>query len=167
MTVDELANRELKLYNAVSKLTGTIEDKVIQIKRLGISDGYQRIHKEYAKLNKTNLEALKRGLFLIWYSRSEPSFLTGIVELDSESEIKIIKTLDRRLRQNVTDYELDWMIDYYSTWDFLFQTFSEYKFFQDRLKRTVKTERPETFDNDSMSGRGQMGIYWNSLNKSA
>jgi hypothetical protein len=163
MTTDELAIKELELYNIVIGLAGTIEEKYGVIKSLGIFDQYQLIHQVYASLSENNLEALKRALFLTWYSRTEPSFLTGIEELHMESEAKVIKVVDNRISQHTTDYELDWMIDYYSTWDFAFENIGAYNEFQSRLRRTEKLKWPKYLDNEAMKGRGQMGIYWNSV----
>ncbi len=110
-----------------------------------------------------NLEALKRGLFLLWYSTLEPIWLTGIGELDKKSEERIIKILDGRLKSESADYELDWMLNYYSHWDYIFERFSCFQNFQEKLKSEYKTKLPEELDRKAMEQRGQMGIYWNSL----
>ncbi|WP_149243460.1 hypothetical protein [Dyadobacter sp. 32] len=164
MTVKELGQKELELYSSVISITGTMEEKTEQIIILGYSEQYRKIHSEYAKLNKSDLEALKRGLFLIWYSRTEPSCYTGIADLVPEAEHAIIKTLDRRINMNVTDYELDWMLSYYSNIEFSFEQFRDYKSFYRKLT-TEKTEMPNSIDKEEMKTRGQMGIYWSSLNR--
>jgi len=164
MTVDELGHKELELYTSVTSVSGTIEEKSERIKNLGIFDQYKKIHSEYARLNKSDLEALKRGLFLIWYCRTEPSCYTGIADLDPDAEKAIIQTLDRRINKNVTDYELDWMLGYYSNFEFAFEQFKDYKSFYTKLT-TDKVEMPNSIDREAMKTRGQMGIYWNSLNK--
>jgi hypothetical protein len=162
MTVDELGHKELELYSRVISIHGTMEEKYEEIKKQNIFEEYKKIHQEYAKVNKSNLEALKRALFLIWYSRLEPACYSGVSMLDLDAEKKVIHTLDRRLSKNVTDYELDWMLDYYSNWAFLFDDFKEYHNFYSRL-HTRKTEMPNSIDKKEMEVRGQMGIYWNSL----
>ncbi len=164
MTVEELGHKELELYSSVTSISGTMEEKNEQIKNLGIFDQYKKIHSEYSKLNKSDLEALKRGLFLIWYSRTEPSCYTGIADLDLDAEKAIIQTLDRRMNKNVTDYELDWMLSYYSSFEFAFEQFKDYKSFYTKLT-SDKVEMPDSIDREEMKTRGQMGIYWNSLNK--
>jgi hypothetical protein len=148
----------------VTSISGTIEEKNEQIKNMGIFDQYKEIHSEYAKLNKSDLEALKRGLFLIWYSRTEPSCYTGIADLDPDAEKAIIQTLNRRINKNVTDYELDWMLSYYSSFEFVFEQFRDYKSFYTKLTYK-KVKMPNSIDREEMTTRGQMGIYWNSLNK--
>ena len=163
MSIDELAKREQNLYSSVKELEGTIEEKSDKIVYFGISKNYREIHHDYSRLAKTDLEALKRGLFLIWYSMSEPTWLTGIGELEMESEERIVKILDRRLKRGITDYELDWMLGYYSGWDYVFERFKDFENFQNRLKSESKTELPDEIDREQMKQRGQMGIYWNSL----
>ncbi|KQC31494.1 hypothetical protein [Flagellimonas eckloniae] len=163
MNIEELGKKELELYSRISNLNGSIEDKSDKVVYFGITKDYREIHQEYSRLAKKNLEALKRGLFIMWYALTEPVWLSGMGELDSEAELRIIKLIDRRLKRDVTDYELDWMLDYYSDWDYAFEKFSAYKNLQNRLKRKSKTELPDEIDVKEMERRGRMGLYWNSL----
>ncbi len=165
MNIDELAIKEQNLYSSVIELEGTIEERSDKVVYFGISKEYREIHQEYSRLAKSELEALKRALFLMWYSISEPDWLTGIGVLDEESEERTIKILDRRLKRGITDYELDWMLGYYSGWDYIFERFSDFKHFQNRLKSKSKTELPDIIDRLKMEQRGQMGRYWNSLTR--
>ena len=163
MSIEELGNREIELYNIVSSLQGTMEEKDKQVRDLGIYEEYGNIHAQYAKLCRRDLEALKRGLFLLWYSKAEPSCYTGIGELQLKFEREIIKVLDRRLNKRVSDYELDWMLSYYKEWDYIFDRFEVYQVFYSIVKSPYKTELPNSIRKEEMSKRGQMGIYWNSL----
>jgi len=165
MNIEDLANQELELLNQTLELVGTIEEKNDKVVYFGIGTKYQRIHEEYSRLANSELEALKRGLFIMWYALTEPSCYTGIVILNSEAENRLLKVLDRRLKRDITDYELDWMLDYYSNWDFVFERFIEFKHLQDRLKRSEKIDLPNQINREEMSQRGQMGRYWNSLNR--
>ena len=65
----------------------------------------------------------------------------------------------------MTDYELEWMLDYYSNWDFVFERFDEFKYLQGRMTRADKVDLPEKIERNEMSKRGQMGYYWNSLTR--
>jgi hypothetical protein len=163
MNIDELDIKEQNIYSSVIELDGTIEEKSDKVVYFGITKEYREVHQEFSRLAKSDLEALKRGLFLMWYSMAEPTWLTGIEELDEESEKRMVNILDRRLKRGITDYELDWMLDYYSGWDYVFERFSEFKSFQNRLKSKTKTELPDKINKEAMEKRGQMGIYWNSL----
>lgn len=164
MTIKELAYQETELYASVVSINGTMEEKYKQLEQLGIFEAYKKIHQEYARQNKKDSEALKRGLFLCWYSRTEPSCFTGIGDLDPKAEEAIIHTLDRRFSKNISDYELDWMLSYYSSFEFVFGRFTNYKSFYSKLTHW-KTEMPDSIDREEMSTRGQMGIYWNSLTR--
>ncbi len=165
MNIDELAIKEQNLYSIVIKLEGTIEEKSDKVVYFGITKEYREIHQEYSRLAKSDLEALKRALFLMWYSKSETDWLTGVGVLDEESEESIVEILDRRLKRGITDNELDWMLDYYSGWDYMFERFGDFKNFQNRLKSKSKTELPDEIDRMKMEQRGQMGRYWNSLTR--
>lgn len=161
MNIEELANKELELYSKLLLFEGTLEIKKQQIQEFGIFEAYRDIFNQYSKLIKTNIEALKRGLFLMWYSKLEPSCYTGIEGICKKSEENIIKTLNRHLKSNISDFELNWMISYYSNWDYFFEEFKDYDAFQNKLK--VEVELPATIDLNKMEKRGQMGIYWNSI----
>ena len=167
MNIEDLASQELELelLNQTIELVGSIEEKNDKVVYFGIGTKYQKIHQEYSRLAKSELEALKRGLFITWYAMTEPSCYTGIVILDSNAENRILKILDRWLKSDIIDYELEWMIDYYSNWNFVFERFTEFKYLQERLTRNKKVELPSEIDREEMSKRGQMGRYWNSLTK--
>ena len=165
MNIEDLASQELELLNQTIELVGTIEEKNDKVVYFGIGNKYKNIHQEYSRIAKNELEALKRGLFIMWYALTEPSCYTGIVVLDSNAENRILKILDRRLKNEIIDYELEWMIDYYSNWDFVFERFTEFKYLQERLSRKEKVDLPNKIDRKEMSKRGQMGLYWNSLTK--
>jgi methionine synthase II (cobalamin-independent) len=164
MSIDELNRRELELYSRVCDFVGTIEDKCEQLANSGIVQEYIQIHSEYARLANDNIEALKRGLFISWYVLTEPSWLTGIDELNSDSEEQLAKTLNDLIKNKKLDTELEWMLDYYSTWDFAFERFKRFEQFYKRATRKAGFELPESIDRELMSTRGQMGIYFNSLN---
>jgi len=163
--INDLASYELELLYKTLDFTGTIEEKNDKVVYFGICTEYKKIHQEYSKLAKKNLEALKRGIFILWYALTEPSCYTGIGILDLAAEKHILRILDRRLKEKITDYELEWMLDYYSNWDFVFESFKEFEYVQQRMKATEKTELPDRIDRNHMSTRGQMGRYWNSLNR--
>ena len=57
---------------------GLMQDKPALIEESGVFDEYINIHKIYVDNCLTDVEALKRAMFIQWYSCSEPSALTGI-----------------------------------------------------------------------------------------
>lgn len=154
MTLSQLANKESELYLKVVD----IYDGKSNFSLSAIYAEYQIIHNEYARLSEENIECLKRGLFIQWYSLAEPEYLTGINELSERSERKIIKELKSRIDQNETDEELLWMLNYYLDWDWVFERFSDIVDFRNIVKK-VKKEVPKI----KTDKRGQMGFYWESI----
>lgn len=163
MIIDELTKIETELYLKVCSLNGTIEEKHEQVTKLGISKEYKIIHQKYAELSSENIEALKRGLFINWIAVSEPTFLTGIAELDENAQEIIIKEINERIKNQTVDFELNWMLNYYKDWDYAFAKFAKNEFFYDKIMSNKEIEMPK-IDKQKMENRGQMGIYWNSLN---
>jgi hypothetical protein len=165
MTLNELSNKELDILNRVEQVTGLIEDQIIELQKLGIFDEYKIVFNEYLLIHKEEPEALKRCLFLYWYVCCEPSCFTGMDDFDNDAIKSVLKTLDNRLSNSDIDYELDWMLDYYSNWGYIFEGFPGFKFIQKKMKAPKKTELPAKIDREAMSQRGQMGYYWNSLTR--
>ena len=163
MTIVNLAKQENKLLNTVKKVVGLMEEKNVILKKKGVFEDYKKVFNEYVGLHKKDLEALKRCLFLYWYSTIEPSCFTGLGEFDNEQVEKVIKTLNRRLSKGITDYELDWMLGYYLNWDFGFEPFPEFEFIKKKMEEKNRIGMPDSIDRKEMEKRGQMGRYWNSL----
>jgi hypothetical protein len=162
MSIEELSVRELNLNLIVTSMKGTIEEKEAQIMELKLPEEFKKIHQEYTKLSIENTEALKRALFLHWFSISEPFFLTGMNELDSIAKLEIIKIIDHLVANDKIDSELNWMLCYYREWDFIFEEYKNYKDFYRALMNS-NSSIPK-IKNREMSNRGIMGVYWNSLN---
>ena len=157
MTLTDLENKETELYNLTINLynrKGSSNSKTLD----EIYTEYKNVHKEYAKMSDKDIESLKRGLFIQWYSITEPNYLTGISELDEKSELKIILELKNWIDKNKTDNELNCMLNYYMEWDYVFEKFKNIMEFK-------KTENLVNLSNIKlkMIDRGQMGIYWNSI----
>ena len=157
MTLTDLGNKEIELYNLIINLyngKGSSNSKTLD----EIHTEYKNVHKEYAEMSDKDIESLKRGLFIQWYSITEPNYLTGISELDEKSELKIILELKNWIDKNKTDNELNCMLNYYMEWDYVFEKFKNIMEFK-------KTENLVNLSNIKlkMIDRGQMGIYWNSI----
>lgn len=172
MIVDELAIKENELYAIVMDLYR--QDPFVPIKgqlkktdgKLGIVfDLYKDVHMQYSDLADKEDEALKRGLFIQWYSYTEPSWLTGIGLLDDLAMTKIIRVLNDKILNNTWDSELEWMLSYYvnPAWVYVFDSFKGYKGLDYAIKNCIDYNLPESIDRVSMQARGQMGRYWNSL----
>lgn len=123
MNIVDLTNKENELLEKIEKVVGLMEDQNIMLEKEGIFDEYKKLFNEYVGLHKKDLEALKRCLFLYWYALSEPTCYTGLSEFDNNQVEKVLNTLDQRLSQENSDYELEWMLGYYSNWDYIFEPF--------------------------------------------
>lgn len=155
MTLTELTDKETELYSYVIDLyNGKEKDLTLN----QIHAEYKNIHNEYSKMSETDIESLKRGLFIQWYSMTEPNYLTGIAELDKNAETKIITELKKRIDQNKADNELKWMLNYYLDWNFVFDRFKNIAEFEKDKNITDLTNKKL-----KMINRGQMGVYWNSI----
>lgn len=159
MTIEELTKIEVELYSAVLDILEKNETDKLEF----IYDSYKNVHLYYSELAKDNDEALKRGLFIQWYALTEPSYLTGIGLLDDIAEEKIIDLIERKIQKKDIDLELNWMLNYYANWEFVFEKFSSHQALIRFILNRKDTEL--IFDKVDMSKRGQMGEYWNSLNR--
>lgn len=164
MTVDELDQKESELLLQINNIVGSTEEKVRQLEVKGIFDAYKQVHSYYADLAQEDYEALKRGLFLQWYALVEPSFLSGINDIDSQAEKRIIDTLNDQIGQNKVDSELYSMVSYYADWEFAFDRFGDCtnlnRLLQNKLDYNTIIQQ---LGQSNLTCRGQMGIYWQSV----
>lgn len=163
--LEDLARRESELISLAEALHGTIEKKIIEVSSLETGKLYRAIFKEYAELCFTNIEALKRGLFLIWYCMAEPEFITGMDYFDVADKGSIINSLENYFTSKFLDPELEWMFSYYCNWSYCFIEFKTFALFQLKVEEYEnKIELPRSINREKMNLRGNMGYYWNSLN---
>ena len=173
-TLASLAADEQRLYAQVISLTGTLETKTQYLENTGVFAAYKELHRHYLAACQTatsesdKLELLKRLLFLNWYGMLEPSFLTGISELDEEVVFAAYSLLNNYIRDKRLDEELHWMISYYSSWDYLLLHYAENQLpeLTDFITATNHEQYhpPEhQLPPGTMDNRRQMGIYWQSL----
>ncbi len=161
----KILQKEDECIKLLSKVNGTIEEKILMIDKSKISKLYTEIFLEYAELAENNIEVLKRSIFLIWFSRLEPFFITG---MNFEPEIKqvniIFKILDETIRKNKLDSEFRLMLNHYSKWDFIFLDFSVYKYVLNFITENNNLDLSKV-SLSNMQNRGVMGSYWNSINQ--
>jgi hypothetical protein len=171
--LDTLSEQEKKLHGKAVNAIGTMEQKEYQIRKMGVFDNYKRLHQEYLTLfDQTNepivrLEALKRLVFINWYSLVEPACLTGINELDEQTVNASFQRLNSYLIQGKLDYEFDYMLSYYSCWDWAILMYAEPELpeltaFVKSVDATTTIFHFKQHQSALMSNRGQMGIYWQS-----
>ena len=158
--IEKLTKREEKLYSSIIELyNGPDKFKTVDnLTRPDIHNQYSIIHREYTKLSSECIEALKRAIFLQWYSMSEPSYLTGIEEINYDNISIVLKNLKFRLDNEKVDSELLWMLNYYFGWDDIFDMYlNEFNYKEYKLE---DHNVPIIYKNIK---RGQMGRYWNSI----
>ncbi|MFT7619588.1 MAG: hypothetical protein ACI97A_003244 [Planctomycetota bacterium] len=163
MTLIELADEEARLRSELCRCTGNIEQKVLRLRECGVFEAYERIHAEYAKLaNEGDDEALKRALFLQWYTYADASFSSGLSELDEANENSIIAILNSRAEANELDAELCWMLPwYFNICDWYFESTLKKSPLMSWLRQHRSEEFPaKQVSKVSLSGRGQMSEYW-------
>jgi hypothetical protein len=132
--------------------------------QFGIYEAWRKIFEQYVVVARQGeLEALKRALFLYWYSRSEPRELCGIPMLDEGLIIEVLGMVNDIVKKGELDTELQWMLPYY-----YFIT----DWYLDRLEgfhelKEVSKENTEMWRElclkSSVSNRGQLGNYWKRL----
>ena len=167
MLLQELGEHEIQLLDRVLGLYRKPNSDHAEESRREIFDKYERIHQAYAERAITDDEALKRGLFIQWYALSEPSYLTGIADLNESAENKIISVLNDRIAAVTIDDELIWMLNYYFNWQWIFERLSSFNRFDNTIVNEQNNNLPSKIDRDEMEKRGQMGEYWNSLTQSS
>jgi hypothetical protein len=165
MTTEELASTETELYSTVLELYKKKQTEELNEKLKTVFALYRQVHNHYSDLAKGNDEALKRGLFIQWYAITEPNYLTGIKELDEVAEENIVDLIEEKIQNKSLDTELKWMLNYYATWDYVFDRFKNRKGLAELIvNRTDRLPEGLVIDKEAMNKRGQMGTYWNSLN---
>ncbi len=153
--LDELNNQEAEIQDFLDTLNGSIEEKTALVAAKGYFERYRLIHTSYAKLAKTgDLEALKRALFIQWYSVSEPSCFSGISNLAEKSEKGIFQILTSG---SLHDPELTYMLQHYQAVN---------PGYMATLKKTL-SGKPRSEFLVNTTKRGQMGDYWHSFQNSS
>lgn len=173
----ELSDRELALYQRVISLVGTIEDKKEQLERSVIGDNYLQIHCEYLALATTaaeatvKMEVLKRLVFLSWYAMTEPAIYSGLSYWDPALMRDSYALLEAHLAATAPlDPELHWMLSHYAAFwdDGLLLAAAGLPL--PALSAFIAAKDPQVYlapqgqlPPGTMSNRGQMGKYWQSL----
>ncbi len=151
MTLQDLAYKEMDLYSKTIDLYHQPYSFDTEKKLGEICLEYKKIHQAYADLSSSDIEALKRGLFIQWYALSEPSYLTGIADLDETTEAKIIEDLNDFIKAKKIDDELIWMLNYYARWDRIFDRISSFKGFDKTVVNEQNDKLPEIIERENYS----------------
>ena len=112
MTLEELASWEERLMAAIPA-HGYFEERMPQVVAARLPEQWQEIVECYAALLDDpvqGMEALRRAVFLVWYSWNEPWPLTGIRELPAEVQFRVLERLEQQLASGQPDAELRSML---------------------------------------------------------
>jgi hypothetical protein len=171
----------------LDKLEKEIDSELIAINTIAadskkeseIYNRYKIIHKAYINLIKnadseTQLEALKRAVYLQWISSFEPAHLTGVITsfwtlekhengLELEDFQFVYSVLDKLIGQNKLDKEFFEMLSYYASWEFVFE-FANFKEYEKLHEFVFKVDPTKSYLNSirqrNLNNRGQMGDYF-------
>ena len=176
-TLRSLADQELALCHHVQALAGTIDARHEQLIVSTISAEYLQVHRAYLHLaahapaDATRLEALKRLIFLAWYSLNEPPFNSGLNYYDPDLQRSSYALLEVHLATTAPlDRELRWMLDHYAAFwdDNLLPAITGLPL--PTISAFIAAKNPAVYlvperqlPPGTMAHRGQLGLYWQSL----
>lgn len=167
----QLAVQETALRQHVEAATGTAGQINQYLQEQGVFQEYRQIHQEYAALagfkraRVIRNEALKRALFLSWYSELEPASLTGLADLDEDITTELYGILSKILERGWMNEELEWMLRHYMQCEWVLLQYTENKLqlltkwakgLQAKPVRLEKMQLPA----GTMNMRGLMGMYF-------
>jgi hypothetical protein len=174
ITLNKLSQNELRIYNEAGYQQRHTGVEIVDTSNEWLYKDYKSIHNEYLSLFDQSseifikIEALKRLIFLNWNFFVEDYYFTGIKELDEATIVSSYEILNDYIRDDRLDDELNWMLSFYSSWDYFIFQYSENKL----NELTTFVKKVDTFKinypkkalpKGIMGNRGQMGIYWKEL----
>lgn len=166
LTLEGLTSIEANLQGIVASISGTIEERIARFREESVFHRYSELFLSYLALAEppsSNVEALKRAVFLAWYELSEPTFLSGVGDVPEDARRRLVALLDS-LGVRLDD-EFRWMLAwYFHLSDFAFPDLDSHP----DLKVILRSEDPmgwirHRHTSDRMRGRGLMGEYWISV----
>jgi len=168
----QLSDNECQIYNETIQRDTNVG--AVDTSDEWLFKNYKDIHNQYLNIFENSdsedvkMEALKRMIFLNWYSVVEPQYLTGITDLEEKSMYKSYSLLNDYIELQKLDIEFDWMLKHYSSWKHLILYFSGKNLLAlTSFVNSVDTSNLKLPQNnlpeEIMDNRGQMGIYWKSI----
>ena len=159
-----LGAREAELLAALPK-GGYFEERAPLIEKADLPRRWVQVVQGYVELLDDapyRLEALRRAVFLIWYSWNEPPALTGIGETSHELEVAVLQALEAELQSPEPDLELCSMMSGYGR-GLPFERYPQFTATKAFLKTATGSCYP-TVPMADLDSRGAMGAYWLSRN---
>ncbi len=167
MTLDELANREDDLMKS-ARAIGTVEEIIAHNDAEGLYESWQKILDGYINLFEDDAvcdEALRRALFLVWFSYSQPAMVTGLGELSKISEKIVLEEIEAKIAANTLDRATQSMLLTYGA-GLPFENHPDlYRLNLYLMKKLWP--RPEDCRLGPLENRGAMGQYWKTRQQNA
>ena len=168
--LEALASWEDAVLASIRGAAGTPDERDAQITRSGMYAEYPAILGAYLELlegsdnEAVRLEALKRAVFLVWYSFAAACVDSGISELSETTVRHLMSTLDRYLARATGDDELRLMLAWYrDTFGYPFEYFGPVRALDPFIRNVGSADAPRALARTGFRGRGQLGAYWASV----
>jgi len=166
-SLNVLAGWEATVLASLRGATGTIEEKDRQITRSGLYAEYPAILRSYLDLlsdDAAGHEALKRAVFLVWFSTMEPSPYSGISEFPEHHAREAMQVLEDRARTGALDEEFVLMLAWYQgIMSAAFELYGVNTFAAQAIVGVPHDGWLGRFVPSQFGNRGQLGTYWQSV----
>jgi hypothetical protein len=148
----------------VTRCTGDAAALDRELERRGVYRQYAKVFAAYWRRSGDGvegLEALRRTIFLLWCSQTQPCCLTGVSEIAEIRQVDVVEYLDSLVSEGV-DLQLTWMLGYYhAKYPIVFDRYHWAQHLHALLAATTGDDwrRAEPTARD-FAQRGLMGRFW-------
>jgi hypothetical protein len=167
LSLHALSNWEAAVLASIAGASGTIEERDAQITRSGMYAEYPAIFSSYLELARdaddpaTAREALKRAVFIAWYSFVEVPIVSAISELPESSVRELMDLLGRAIEKESIDDEMRLMLAWYAgTFGYPFEHYGPVRGIEGFVDTLPKEEVRRRASTMNANNRGQLGAYW-------
>lgn len=169
ITLRDLAAWESRVAALVARTQGDPDERDRALERAGVYAEYPAILSGYLDLlddEESALEALKRAVFIVWYSGIQPAMESGIGDLPELTVRATLDELEAACRRHACDEELQAMLAWYHRQ-------GEHALLRvpglSAVEELIDGADPRPWERISrgasrMSERGLLGRYWISVN---
>jgi hypothetical protein len=171
VNLSALALWEAAVLASIAGASGTIDERDAQITRSGMYAEYPTIFGSYLELARGSqdpgiaLEALKRAVFLAWWSFNALPVETGLAELPESDVRELMLVLERAIHAGTVDEELRLMLAWYrETFGYPFDHFGPVRPLDDFIGELSSIDvRQRGVAIIRRDDRGQLGRYWSQI----
>jgi hypothetical protein len=165
LSVRKLGQYEDRLLAFVTTRVGDPASRDRALERAGVYRKYAKVVEAYWRRSGDGVEgreALRRTVFLLWCSATQPCCLTGLGEINATMQDEVIYDLDRACEDGQLDAQLRWMLAYYhAQYPIVFRRFTSASALQQLLLDASGDEWRATDPTPhDFAERGLMGRFW-------